>query len=244
MTQCPEGYELSGGVCVRVTSMGGGGGGITALTGDVTASGAGSVAATVLGVNGAPVPVSQPLLGSNAAGQLVVGSGGVVLTRIQQIVVTAPVGSVNFLNIPQNYTNLTLVWLARSTFASADRLGIIFNGSVLVCNGVQLLAQSGTIVTNVTSALAAIPVGSILSSAEPAGQAGGGVVEIMGYSQSVFWKECVSRMVYTTGAGSSAQATGGWGGEWPSTAPITSLLGGCISGGNFATGSQFTLYGW
>src|ERR1700690_2782077 len=44
---------------------GGGGGGITTLTGDVSASGSGSVAATVNAINGATVPVSGALTTGN-----------------------------------------------------------------------------------------------------------------------------------------------------------------------------------
>lgn len=48
----------------------GSGGGITALTGDVTASGTGSVAASVVKVNGLAVPASGALLASNSSRQL------------------------------------------------------------------------------------------------------------------------------------------------------------------------------
>ena len=47
-----------------------GSGGITALTGDVTASGTGSVAASVVKVNGLAVPASGALLASNSSRQL------------------------------------------------------------------------------------------------------------------------------------------------------------------------------
>lgn len=45
-------------------------GGITALTGDVNASGPGSAAATVVKVNGGAVPASTSVLSSNASGQI------------------------------------------------------------------------------------------------------------------------------------------------------------------------------
>jgi len=47
------------------------GGGISALTGDVTASGSGSVAATVVQVEGAAIPTSATLLGTNSSKQLI-----------------------------------------------------------------------------------------------------------------------------------------------------------------------------
>src|SRR5271166_2050532 len=50
-----------------VTAIGGGGG-ITALTGDVTASGSGSVAATVARINGATVPAAGALTTGNTLG--------------------------------------------------------------------------------------------------------------------------------------------------------------------------------
>lgn len=45
--------------------------GIDTLTGDVEASGSGTVEATVVGVNGASVPVSQAYVGTNSSGQVV-----------------------------------------------------------------------------------------------------------------------------------------------------------------------------
>lgn len=44
---------------------------ITALTGDVTASGTGSVAASVVKVNGLAVPVSKTIVGTNSSGQFI-----------------------------------------------------------------------------------------------------------------------------------------------------------------------------
>ena len=67
------------------------GGGITALTGDVTASGTGSVSATVVKVNGATVPASAKALASNSSNQLVaatVAGAGAGLT-------TGPTSSTN-----------------------------------------------------------------------------------------------------------------------------------------------------
>ena len=49
----------------------GGSGGITALTGDVTASGTGSVTASVVHVNGASVPTSKTCVGTNSSGQFI-----------------------------------------------------------------------------------------------------------------------------------------------------------------------------
>lgn len=47
------------------------GAGITALTGDVTATGPGSAAASVIKINGASIPVSKTIVGTNGSGQLV-----------------------------------------------------------------------------------------------------------------------------------------------------------------------------
>jgi hypothetical protein len=61
-------------VCTATNGICPGSGGITALTGDVTASGTGSVAASVVRVNGASVPASQSCLGSNSSSQLIAGT--------------------------------------------------------------------------------------------------------------------------------------------------------------------------
>ena len=49
-------------------------GGITALTGDVSATGPGSAAATVLKVNNGTIPTSQTCVGTNSSGQFIDGS--------------------------------------------------------------------------------------------------------------------------------------------------------------------------
>jgi hypothetical protein len=54
-----------------------GGGGITALTGDVTGSGTGSVATSVVQVNGAVVPTSAAYLASNSSKQLIAATAPV-----------------------------------------------------------------------------------------------------------------------------------------------------------------------
>lgn len=51
-------------------------GGITALTGDVSATGPGSAAATVLKVNNGTIPTSQTCVGTNSSGQFIDGSCG------------------------------------------------------------------------------------------------------------------------------------------------------------------------
>src|ERR1700722_7497432 len=48
-----------------------GGSGLTALTGDVTATGPGSAVATVVQVEGAAIPANAGALGTNSLGQLV-----------------------------------------------------------------------------------------------------------------------------------------------------------------------------
>ena len=66
------------------------GGAITALTGDVTAAGPGSKApSTVVGVNGAAVPPSQAVLGSNSSGQLIAGTASLTnpMTTVGDIIV-------------------------------------------------------------------------------------------------------------------------------------------------------------
>lgn len=74
----PSGHCLLGNGTdyVDSASCGSGGGGITALTGDVTASGSGSVVATVVKVNGASLPTSTNVVGTNGSGQIIASSNG------------------------------------------------------------------------------------------------------------------------------------------------------------------------
>jgi len=67
LLECGSGTSCSGGI---ITVTGGGGSGITALTGDVTASGTGSVAATVAAINGASLGTTTA-----TAGNILIGSG-------------------------------------------------------------------------------------------------------------------------------------------------------------------------
>lgn len=62
---------LSIGTGGAIGTSGCGTAGITALTGDVLASGTGSVASTVVKVNGSSIPVSSTLVGTNGSGQFV-----------------------------------------------------------------------------------------------------------------------------------------------------------------------------
>ena len=77
-TDCATG---GGSTLVDCVSDGAGGwtarsftGGITALTGDVSATGPGSAAATVLKVNNGTIPTSQTCVGTNSSGQFIDGS--------------------------------------------------------------------------------------------------------------------------------------------------------------------------
>jgi hypothetical protein len=77
-TPC-SGSQLAGGVDAHGNSINCATAGPSALTltGDVTGTGTGTVATSVVKVNGAAVPASKPALGSNSLGQLIDGTAGI-----------------------------------------------------------------------------------------------------------------------------------------------------------------------
>ena len=127
----------SGGVLVPAATPSSG---ITELTGDVTAGpGSGSQAATVVGVNGAAVPVSEGYVGTNSSGQL--------------IAATAPGTVPNFADneVPSGtWPNLTLAHSPSPSSSLQLFSWITGFGAVLLIQGVDY-TLSGAAITGTAS---------------------------------------------------------------------------------------------
>ena len=133
---------------------GGGGSGITQLTGDVTAGpGSGSQAATVVQVNGAAIPASQSCLGSDSGSHLIAGTcspSGFNATVAGQVLSIAA-GSMST-NVTTNYAASTCT-LSGSTsgvaYVYVDSTGALTVGSLATfgsCTGPMTYASGITAV--------------------------------------------------------------------------------------------------
>lgn len=84
---------------------GSGGGGITALTGDVTASGTGSVAATLATVNSDIGSFTNASITVNGKGLITAASSGTTITTSEQVVVASGSTTVTFTSVPASYND-------------------------------------------------------------------------------------------------------------------------------------------
>ena len=142
--------------------------------------------------------------------------------------------SVTFSNIPQNYTDLILVGTTIHTTSSTNTY-LQFNGDVSSNYGSNYAFGNGSSPSGgrISSGASGIPADYSSSTTNPSMFR----VHIMGYSNPNMYKSVVSR----NDEGSSTQ-TLMLAGLWKLYSAITSLTL-TVSGGNFASGSVFTLYG-
>ena len=148
-TDCATG---GGSTLVDCVSDGSGGwtarsftGGITALTGDVSATGPGSAAATVVKVNNGTIPTSQPCIGTNGSGQLINGTCGGAVASVSNVDGSLTIspnigGVVASLNVGNANT-----WTATQTFSQIIDTALVGTATSPVCpNGAGgALTQSG-----------------------------------------------------------------------------------------------------
>ena len=126
------------------------------------------------------------------------------------------------------YTDLVLVF--EGTSAAAGNIHIQFNGSTSGYSHTGIYGNGSTAGSGRSTAGANSYLGTITTTR------GTVIGQIMNYSNSTTYKTTLSR---SSVAGYEVQARVGL---WQSTAAITSMYIFC-DGGNFQTGSTFTLYG-
>lgn len=162
------------------------------------------------------------------------------------LVTTQP--TVTFDQLPQTYHNLRLVWQAR-----AD------NNSATQCIGIRFNGDSGTNYDQVTDDTAgaaaatgqpALAFSYLAGSGSTANAAASGVLFLVNYAGTIFFKDAMSYGRIESAANASfSNRTEFWSGTWKSTAAVTSitLLNGTTSAfsttNNFIAGSYFSLYG-
>lgn len=184
------------------------------------------------------------LYGQNASGNWVpmnpIGS-----LQIAQQVLAAPLASITFSSIPQNFTNLqiTLTGATSDTAVNTD-VAMQFNGDTGNNYQVQIIgaASGSTTASQLTSTY--LDIGG-LASATATGLSGSLDILLPAYAKTTFSnKDALCRNVRPDNAGGTASATILWGGRWlGSNAAITSVKFAPTTGSNFVTGTIATLYG-
>jgi len=149
-----------------------------------------------------------------------------------------------FAAISQDYRHLLIVGSARSTNASA----FVSSAMQINGNGTAIYDSQQVNGNNVTAAAfpqtsgTSATIGECAAATATAGACSTWRISIPNYRGTSFWKTWDINHTLSTGTAATAMHTKAWAGQIRDTAAITSitLLTG---GGNFATGSAFSLYG-
>jgi hypothetical protein len=193
----------------------------------------GALTASSLTVGGTPITGS----GNNSAMQ-----------RIAQVVCAGSQATVDFSSIPAGFTNLMVVWQARSTSAAVgdNKMKLQINGDTTVAHyqAGQFGSHASTTNTAGTTAATAAgaDIGDVPGTNSIAVASGTGSLLIPGYSGTTFVKQVMSDCVEfyinnTTGLPRVVRAF-----QWSVTSAINELTFS-LAAGNFLDGSTFTVYG-
>ena len=145
---------------------------------------------------------------------------------------TSNQSSITLSSIPGTYTDLVIVANGAST--SGGSMCAKFNGDSGSNYSTEYLYGDGS---NAVNSRVAISGNGIFGSRTGIGYQGGGVMQILNYSNATTYKTMLSRQFgYDPIVWSSC-------GLWKSTAAITSIVFFDESSGNFTTGFTLSLYG-
>lgn len=173
------------------------------------------------------------------------GGGGGALTQISQTVLASPAATVTFSAIPGTYTNLILqVTAAMSDSADQEALQAQFNGDTGAdYNFDYMLVSGGGVQGGNGNSQTTMFFGNFPAGLAPASSSGISTVTLNGYAsgftKTVFLQNNGLNATVITGTRQLIMA----GDLWNSTAAITAIKLIDAGGGNFVTGSTFTLYG-
>lgn len=162
---------------------------------------------------------------------------------IQTVVVpSGGSATVEFNNIPQNYTHLQIRASARSTYAgSGDGYKLNFNGVSGTSYSYHLLIGSGSSVTAATNTSAGFMItGDLPASTETANIFGSSYIDILDYTNTNKYKTIKALTGDNRNGSGSIRFTSGL---FMSTNAITSISFSSFNAGNYAQYSQFALYG-
>jgi hypothetical protein len=155
----------------------------------------------------------------------------------------SPTATVSFSSIPNTYNHLVIMEQAASSQSGADDVYMQFNGDTGTNYTRQFINGTGTTTSsgqNVGVQKAAIT--NVPGTGAPANNGDGATITIYNYAGTTFLKTAISTHMDIAGSATSNIDMGISAFQWNSTAAITSVLLG-PSGGNFITGSTFTIYG-
>jgi hypothetical protein len=148
------------------------------------------------------------------------------------------VSGIVFNNIPQTFTDLKIVVSIRSTSASVDALGMVFNNSYSGYSRTQIIGNGSTATS---SRVSYRDIGSFNSSANTANTFASFDIYIPNYTSSNFKQSIVDSVRENNSTEATLVMTAQLS---SSTAAITSILfDSSAQGANFAANSTFTLYG-
>lgn len=172
-------------------------------------------------------------------------TGASGLTLISRQVLAASASTVTFSAVPQTFENLILEIVARIDEAVAnDSITLRFNGdSGASYDFEEIFAKGSTVGGFGALAATSATVGFVPGSSAPANQPSFTRIKVGSYARTVFNKVTNSQSSLFDGAGASTNC---WSfsvaGNWRSTAAINEIT---LSpgGGNFVTGSVFSVYG-
>ena len=137
--------------------------------------------------------------------------------------------SVTFSSIPGTYTDLVLIF--NGTGSTGGNFTFQFNGDTSTNYSATILYGDGSSAGSVrVSSQSSMNIGGVSTGFTT------DIINIMNYSNATTYKTALGRYARP------ADEVGAKVGLWRSTSAITSIVVG-VSGGNFATGSTFTLYG-
>ena len=162
------------------------------------------------------------------------------LFKITSTTVESPVATLTFSSIPSGYTDLKLVYSARSTVNTETAMNIYFNGSTTAVYDRRSLAGDGSTASSATAASQSeIFAGRVPANDYTASTFGNTEIYIPNYTgsnnKSVSF-DSVSEQNATTAFQVLIS------GLWRNTSAITSMTL-FIAGASIATNSTFTLYG-
>jgi hypothetical protein len=242
----PDGttITISAGV---ITAVGGGGGGITELTGDVTAGpGSGSQAATVVNI-----PPGVALTGTPSAGQVPTatgsaaatwqtpsGGGGADLFFLETV--ASPTATITISSIPGTYTNMRLVISGCSSASDTAIIYINFNGDT-AAHYDYAYTQAGAFGGSGNSNGQANGWAGLIAGASSDFWGSTSEAKIGGYAQASLFKTLVSNWASFSN-GADGLAVGTYGTQWVSIDAITEIVLTIAGGYNFAVGTTIALY--
>jgi hypothetical protein len=149
--------------------------------------------------------------------------------------------TVTFSSIPQTYTDLVLVMMARGTGAGTDRdIYMRFNSdSASNYSRTRLYGNGSSALSTRESSVAQITIGNMPASSASSSEFNTAIININDYSNTTTYKTALLR----------ENTNGSWGGTvfaivglWRNTAALTSVSFTPDSG-DFSSGSTFKLYG-